>query len=366
MGNTREETALATREEQYDEMVVATASARVQHEIQASIAIAKKFPRDEDAAYQKLFRACKRTSFADTVAYSFPRGKDEDGNRKMVTGPSINLAREAARVWGNVRYGYEVTKDNDEERTIRAFAWDVETNTKVEAEDNFEKLIQRKLRGETVWLKPDERDLRELTGRRGAVAVRNCILQILPRDLVEDALAIAAETRQSEAQRDPDAARKRILDGFDEINVTAGMLEEYLGHPLAQSSPVEIARLREIWKSIADGNSTWAEYMASRQPQTASAATLASPVVPQSTDVKAVTEEKAAQMATKYAAPPPQEKVSDPSVATESKAQSPEPEARAASRQSHRSARPSAPQSRTPQGQSPNFGAPAGGEDENF
>jgi hypothetical protein len=252
-----EETALATRTEQSHELAPTGAAAEKQFEIQSAIVIAKKFPRNEDAAFEKLMKAAKRVSFAEDAAYSFPRGNT------TVEGPSINLAREAARVWGNVRFGLDIIRDDEESRQIRAWAWDMESNVRVSAEDDFKKLVQRKQKGGgTLWVKPDERDLRELTNRRGAILVRNCLLQIVPKDLIEDAMSRCKDTIRNGAEKDPETARKRLILAFSEINVSPEMLESALGHKLAECSPVEIAELRKVYKSIADGNSTWKEYTA--------------------------------------------------------------------------------------------------------
>lgn len=265
--NTRvEENALATIHETSSELAPSAMAAEKQFEIQSAIIVARKFPRNEDTAFAKLMKACDRRSFADEASYSFKRGKRQDDSGKWVDnyieGPSVRIAREAARIWGNIRYGLDIIRDDEESRQIRGWAWDMETNTKVTAEDEFEKLIQRKDKDtkQTVWIKPDERDLRELTNRRGAILVRNCILQILPSDLIEDAIERADATLKKEAAQDPEGSRKKIILAFSELNITPDMLEKYLGHPLAQCSPTELANLRKVYKSISDGNSTWSEY----------------------------------------------------------------------------------------------------------
>jgi hypothetical protein len=249
---------------------------RAQQEVQGSIIVAKRFPRNEDEAAQALWRTCKRSSFADRAEYKFPRGRKKDENNRwvdnIVSGPSASLAREAMRLWGNIQAGTEIVRDTEEDRHIRSFAWDMERNSRKVAETSFRKLIQRKDKesGETRWVAPDERDLRELTNKHAAIAERNCILQLIPSDIVEEAIRICRDTLRSEASSDPDAARRRLISGFDELNVTVGMLEAYLGHALAQSSPKEIADLRAVWVSIRDGNSTWAELMSSKVEEAAS------------------------------------------------------------------------------------------------
>lgn len=247
-----EDSGLTTTQEFSNELAPTAAAAEKQFEIQSAIVLAKRFPRDEDLSFQKLMKACGRTTFAEDAEYSFPRGG------QPVKGPSVFLAREAARVWTNIRYGLTITRDDQNSRQIQAWAWDLETNTKISAEDDFRKLIFRKGKG---WIEPDERDLRELTNRRGAILIRNCVLQILPKDLIEDALETCRLTLRSNAAKDPDATRKKILMAFSELNVTAEMLSAYLGHPVAQSSPAEMADLRAVYKSISDGNTTWSDYV---------------------------------------------------------------------------------------------------------
>ena len=251
--NTTEETALSVRTEQGFELAPSAAMAEKQFEIQSAIIVAKRFPRNEDAAFEKLMKSSRRTSFAEDAAYSFPRGDT------AVEGPSVNIAREAARLWGNVRYGIDIIRDDEESRLIRGWAFDMESNVKVTAEDDFKKLVFRKKGG---WIKPDERDLRELTNRRGAILVRNCILQILPKDLIEDALVQCKATLRSGAQQDPEGARKKMILAFSTIHITPEMLELKLGHPIPQCTPDELAELRGIYKSILDGNSKWVDYVA--------------------------------------------------------------------------------------------------------
>ena len=252
-----EETAIATRTSGTTELAPSAAEAAAQHEIQGAIILARKFPRNEDQAYAALMRSCQRTSFADGASYSFPRGG------AAVEGPSVKLAREAARLWGNILVRLEVLRDDDDSRHIRAVAWDLQTNARHTAEDQFQKLIFRKGKNgaEGRWVKPDERDLRELTNRRGAILERNCILKLMPPDMIDEARQQANDTLVKGAAQDPDGERKKAIRAFSELNVTPEMLEAYLKHPLAQSTPAEIADLRKIYASIRDGNSTWSDYV---------------------------------------------------------------------------------------------------------
>lgn len=253
-----EETGLSTRVEQDFELATASAEASARYEMEGAIVMARKFPRNEDKAFAAIMKACSRPSFAENCCYSFPRGGE------AVEGPAVYLAREAARCWGNIRYACDIVRDDDNNRQIRGWAWDMETNTRVAAEDSFAKLVYRKKGG---WQKADERDLRELTNRRAAILIRNCILAIIPSDLIEDAVAEAKKTLEKGAAANPDQARKAMIKAFASLGIPVEELEKYLKHALSQSSPAEIAQLRTIYKSVADGNSKWTEYV--DQPATA-------------------------------------------------------------------------------------------------
>lgn len=225
---------------------------REQSEIQAAIASAKYFPRNEVAAALQVTKSFARPGLAEAARYSFPRGG------KTISGPSVDCARELARVWGNLRYGIRVISMTEEMVHIRGFAIDLETNSQTEYEDSFKRLVQRKGRdGETRWVEPDERDLRELISRRGAILYRNAVLSILPPDLVDSALSTADKTIRSLASGELKASRedvvKNIASRFDQLGVSVAMLEGYLGHALTDANADEVTDLKTIGKSLADG-----------------------------------------------------------------------------------------------------------------
>lgn len=238
------------------ELETTATTAREVAEVQAAVIMARKFPRDEARAYSRLIASCGRESFAEDATYSFPRGNT------TVSGPSVNIAREAARIWGNVRFGLDIIRDDEETRAIRGWAWDVESNTKVSYVDEFAKLIQRKDKdsGQTRWISPDERDLRELTNRRGAICLRNCLLNLIPKDFIEDALGECERTLKGQVKKDKPAAIKAMAEDFANMGVTLEMLEQYLNHPLADVTDSGIVRLKGIYRALTDDFAKKEEY----------------------------------------------------------------------------------------------------------
>src|SRR5208282_4925178 len=210
-------------------------------DIQSAIIVARKFKRNESEAYQKLMRACGRTSFALDATYTFPRWSSEEKKNIDITGPSVRLAREGARVWGNIRWGFTVIADSVEDRTIEGWAYDLETNSRPSYQDTFTKYGY--VRG-GKWEPLNERGLRETTARRGAFLIRNALLNLIPSDFIDDAMLECEKTLATEAKKDPDAEKKRIIAAFDSIGVPVTEIELFLGNSLTTVSPAQLKRLR--------------------------------------------------------------------------------------------------------------------------
>lgn len=228
-----------------------SAAAAATSEVQAAVLIAKRYPRDEDTALQRIERACKRRSLADRATYSYPRGGTQ------VTGPSVDLLRVLAGYWGNINYGFQVLGETPDGALIRAFAWDLESNTKSER-DHF---VERKvLRSGNKWTTPDLRDWREWLGNIGSRMERRALQNVIPRDVLESAEEWCAATRLKSIAEDPDAARRAVLSAFNELNVPAAELERYLGNPVKQADPRQLDILRGVYKAIRDGEKRWVDY----------------------------------------------------------------------------------------------------------
>jgi hypothetical protein len=279
IGNATTGTTLAVQAQ--GESNIASASARVHAETVAAITVAQRFKRSEPQARQELINAVKASPrLAEKAAYSYPRGKRLDpltGEyvENIISGPSTYIAREAARVWGNLVYGTEVIRDTDQERQIRSFACDLQTNMRCIAEATFKKLVQRsnwvtgkngKREKVTAWVEPDERDLRELSNKYASIGERNCILKIIPAHLVDEVLEVSRQTTTEEAAKHPETMRAKLADSFQAMGVTVAMLEDYLGHSLKETTPTEITDLRGIYTSIREGNSVWDDYRKTTLP----------------------------------------------------------------------------------------------------
>ena len=221
------------------------ASAREVQEVQAAMMIAKRFPRDERLAVDKILNACTRPSLAEGALYSYNRGGSE------ITGPSIRLAEAMAQAWCNIQFGIRELEQRDGESTIEAFAWDLETNTR--QSKVFQVAHERHTKRGTTKL-TDPRDIYELVANQGARRLRACILGVIPGDVTEAAVNQCEVTLHSKADTGPDAIKK-LEEAFDKFNVTRQQIEKRIGQRLDSIRPAQMVALRKIYASIKDGMS---------------------------------------------------------------------------------------------------------------
>lgn len=215
-------------------------------EVQAAIMLAKRFPRDQVEAADRVLAACCRPALAESAVYSYTRGGAE------VTGPSIRLAEAIAQNWGNLQFGIRELAQGGGKSTVEAFAWDVETNTR--QVKVFEVPHLRHTR-QGAKLLTDPRDIYEMVANQGARRLRACILGVVPGDVVDAAVAQCETTLRTKVDVTPEGI-KALLGAFGEIGVTAEQVAQKLGHRVDSIVPAEIVRLRKIFRGIKDGYTT--------------------------------------------------------------------------------------------------------------
>lgn len=229
---------------------ISVAQSRAAQEVQASMVIAKKFPRNEEQCIERIRRSCGRHSLAEVATYAYPRGGT------TVTGASIRLAECLAQHWMNIDFGIVELEQRDGESTVMAFAHDLETNsrqTKI-----FQVRHERRVgKGNDFRIDKltDPRDLYELVANQGARRLRSCILGIIPGDVTDIALEQCEKTLAS-GNKEPliDRVRK-MAAAFGEFGVVVAMLEKRLGHKLEATIEQELVGLRKIFVSLKDGMS---------------------------------------------------------------------------------------------------------------
>jgi hypothetical protein len=227
----------------------AVEQSRAAAEVQAAVVVAQQCPRNIQAAVAEMRESCKQQGLAERAFYRYPKGG------QTITGASVHLARELARVWGNVQYGLVEMRRDDEygQSEMQAFAWDVQTNSR-----NSSTFIVPHRRDTKDGPKQvtDMRDIYELNTNNGARRVREAIFAILPPWFVEEAKELCNQTLRDGggkplAQRIADA-----IKAFEGLGVTADRIEARFERESGKWTEHDVAQLLVIFKSIQRGEVT--------------------------------------------------------------------------------------------------------------
>jgi len=239
--------------------------AAAEAEVKAMCAMAIKYPRDLDVVREKLLRECKRPSFAASAIYAKPVGGGK------VTGLSIRFAEAAIASMGHIHVTIKTLAETDEYRKIEIRVWDAQNMVSYADEATVEKTIERRQipkgqeyirmrvnkSGDTLYIiRATEDDMLNKINSAKSKSIRNSGLRMVPGWLLDECKqAVTTTTHKTDAQ-DPDAAKKRIFDGFAELGVTVEDLKKYLGHDAARLEPAELDDLRQLFTAVRDGETT--------------------------------------------------------------------------------------------------------------
>jgi len=228
--------------------MITVASSRQAQEVQAAMAIAKRFPRDEQEAFSRIMQSCQRKGLAEAALYSYPRGGQQ------ITGPSIRLAEALAQSWGNLDFGVVELEQREGESTVMAYCVDLQTNTR--QTKVFQIAHERQTKAGGLVKLTDPRDIYEMVANQGARRLRSCILGVIPGDVIDAAVESCEKTMRGES-KEPLADRIRVMATrfLEDFQVSVQMLEKRLGHRLDAINESELVSLRKIYTSLRDGMS---------------------------------------------------------------------------------------------------------------
>lgn len=223
---------------------VSVEQSRAIAEAQGQLILAKRFPRDLNGAYAELMEACKLPALASVAFYTLPRGKSS------VTGPSIRLAEEIARVYGNFQYGHRELSRDDKKSEVEVYAWDMEKNNYSKRQITVMHVLDtkegpRKLR--------DQKDIDDKIANVASKQVRGRILALVPKWLSEAAITACRETLAGKSDIPVAERVRKMTQAFAKFGVTTKHLEGFLGHSLDTVDTDEIADLTGIFNAIKDG-----------------------------------------------------------------------------------------------------------------
>ncbi len=230
---------------------IAIEASRAIAEAQGKLVIAKRFPRDEVAAYAKAMEACKRPSMAEKAFYSFPRGG------QTVEGPTIRFAEELARCWGNIDYGIKELSQDNGKSEMQAYAWDLETNA--QSVQNFTNPHQRE-QGKKMVTLTSQRDIYENNANMATRRLRSRILAILPSWFVEDCIEECKKTIAGNNETPLIDRIKKMVIQFAKFGVTQEQLEKRLKRKIDTMTADDLVEYVGIYNAIKNKESKISEW----------------------------------------------------------------------------------------------------------
>lgn len=231
--------------------IVTIESSRAIAEAQGKLIIAKNFPRNEYEAYAKVIDACKRKSLAEKAIYSYPR------SGSTISGPSIRLAEELARCWGNIDFGIKELSQKDGESEMEAYCWDMETNT-----ISSQTFVVAHVRDTKTGKKKltEQRDIYENNANMAGRRLRARILAILPPDLVEKAIAECRKTLAGNNDTPITDRIKKMVVAFEKFGVKVEDIEKRLDRKIDTMTADDISEYIGIYNSLKDGGSSVSDW----------------------------------------------------------------------------------------------------------
>lgn len=253
-----------------NETATASAAAQSKAMVESRYLMAMHRPRNMDEVRTRILSACKRPAFAATARYSKPIGKSS------VVGPSIRFAEEAGRCLGNVLVETPTVYDDEKKRIVSVLVTDLESNLSYRADVTVGKTVERRQLkqnqvplgqrvnsyGDVVFVvEATEDDTATKSAALISKALRTGMLRLLPSDILEEAMALVVKTQTDEDAKDPNAARKALVDAFFSVGVSPKQIADYLGHPIEQVTPIELTTLRTFFTAIREGAASWSDVM---------------------------------------------------------------------------------------------------------
>jgi hypothetical protein len=217
--------AIATRDDiDHDITRVETSAMAVlnRSEVEMQIEAAHRYPRSIGKFLKDATSlATHSPEIAASCIYALPRGLDDAGRPKLVTGPSVRLAEMMASAYGNMHIGARVLDAEAKAVSAQGVAWDIEKNLRVTIE------ARRRITNKKGHRYND--DMVVVTGNAAAsIALRNAILRVVPRAYVDQVLLAARRVAVGDAKSLPEK-RAKLLDRFKILGVTIERVLERLG-----------------------------------------------------------------------------------------------------------------------------------------
>lgn len=218
-------------------------------EVDMQIATAKQYPRDIQAALNRIQTlATLDEETAGDCFYTLRRGN----GGQVIEGLSVRFAEIIAGAWGNLRAQARIIGNDGRTITAQGVCHDLETNFAVSVE------VKRRItdkNGRTY-----NEDMQVMTGNAAcAIAFRNAVLKVVPKSVTKRIIEQVKQVAIGKAM-DLETSRARMLSYYGKLGVNQAAVFSYLGVKREQDIDAQmIFELRGLANALKEGTTTIAE-----------------------------------------------------------------------------------------------------------
>lgn len=216
--------------------------------IDSQISTAKQYPRDiRRSIDNSIVIATMNEETAQSCGYALPRGE------KIITGPSVHLAKIMVSNWGNIRTEAKVVQITDKHVISRGTCWDLETNV-ASAFEVRRNIIDSKGRRFSD-------DMITVTGNAAnSIAYRNSVFAVIPQAITNRVYEAAQRLITGDLSDADKILKKRtlIINSFkNDYAITEEEVLKLCGRQTVNQINInEISTLIGILQSLKDGDTS--------------------------------------------------------------------------------------------------------------
>ena len=221
--------------------------------VDVQVSTAKQFPRNVTRAIQNsIVMATIDPDTAQMMRYALTRGG------KIITGPSVHLAKLIVSNWGNIRAEAKVVQITDSQVVSRGTCWDLENNVATAIE------VRRNIKSKNGQRFSD--DMITVAGNAAnSIAFRNAVFSVIPKAVTDKVYKAAHECIKGDLSDEAKLLQKRTncLKFFnDEYGITEEEVIKLCGkQTVNQIKADELVFMLGIYQSLKDGDTTVEEVM---------------------------------------------------------------------------------------------------------
>ncbi len=218
-------------------------------EVDMQIATAKAYPRDVQAALNKIETLAKMDKETAEDCFYVLRRNGSNGSQNVIEGLSVRMAEIIAGCWGNLRVQARIIGNDGKTITAQAVCHDLESNFAVSVE------VKRRITGKNGQTFSE--DMQVVTGNAAcAIAFRNAVLKVVPKAITKNIISRVKEVALGQAI-DLETSRQNIIQYFAKLGVNEQQLFGYLGiNKIDEIDTEMVFELRATANAIKEGTTT--------------------------------------------------------------------------------------------------------------